>query len=260
MSYERYREMEKTHVCSMCGGELVTVWDAEGDCYRLCCGVDHTHNGFQQRLSPQKALQRGQADNVMGPGVQKDLEERAKRSETALSWLPRTDIATGQALGVAKIGELVLWAEQIGLTAHLGHVCLYFGEPYVTIDGYYYLLDKRKQGMTIGVRPMTKEERKAYKIWDEDYAWICKAWAGGEELAAIGVGIVTKEEIEKPSKRNPEEFRAPVVHDHPQRMAEKRAEWQLLRKLIPLEILEKAERAVTELEDKLEKEKREVKE
>jgi len=238
MEYEQMREMEKSHVCSECRSGLVTIWDDENDCYRLCCGRDHAHNGFQQGLSPTTALKRGQADKVIGPGAQKDLEDRAKRSETALSLLPRADIATGQALGIAKIGELVLWADNIALNAHLGHVCLYFGKPYVTIDGYYYLLDKVKQGMTIGTRPMNAEERKITQVNEGDHAWIAEAWEGDRKLPTIGVGIVTLGDIDEPSKRNPEEFRAPVVHNKPQRIAEKRAEWQLLRKLIPLEVKE----------------------
>jgi len=238
MNYDDMRKMEKTHVCTMCGGELVTIWDGENNCHRLCCGQDHTHNGFQQRLSPQKALQRGQADKVIQPGAQRDLEEMAKRSATALSLLPKEDIATKQALGIAKIGELVVWAESLGLNAHLGHVCLYHGEPYVTIDGYYYKLYKKLPGWSIGTRPMTQDERTDYAIQEGDFAFIAEAYQDNRILPGVGIGIVTKEEIDKPSKKTVGEFNAPVVHSHPQRMAEKRAEWQLLRKLIPLEVKE----------------------
>jgi len=238
MNYDEMRAMEKTHCCAVCGGELVTIWDDEGNCYRLCCGQDHTHNGFQQKLSPQKALQRGKADEVIGPGAQKDLEERAKRSESALSLLPIADVATGQTLGIAEIGKLVLWAEEIGLTAHLGHVCLYHGKPYVTIDGYYYKNYKRKKPYRIGVRPMTDEERLLWQIGDKDLAYIAEPWDGETKLPTTGFGLVSADEREEKSSRAPGQFRAPVVHGHPQRMAEKRAEWQLLRKLIPLELKE----------------------
>jgi len=236
MNYVDYRRMEKTHVCAMCGGELVTIWDDENTCYRLCCGPDHTHNGFQARLSPQKALQRGQADAVIQPGAQKDLEERAKRNETALSLLPKSDIATGQALGIAKIGELVVWAESLGLNAQLGHVCLYHGKPYVTIDGYYYLNNKRKKPYIIGTKPMDDVQMEAYALEQGSYGYLANAYIVGKILETVGIGIVTKDEGEAKSARDPGQFRAPVVHSHPQRMAEKRAEWQLLRKLIPLEV------------------------
>jgi len=238
MDYGDMKAMQTTHVCAMCGSELVLIWDGENNLHRLCCAADHTHNGFQQRLSPQKALQRGQADEVVRPGAQKDLEEMAKRGVTALSLIPKTDIATGRILDDPAQVSLILWAESLGLTAHLGHVCLYHGKPYVTIDGYYYLLNEFRPELTIGTRPMSKEERKAYQIDLEDYAWIAERFREGLKLPGVGIGIVTKDEGEAKSSRDPGQFRAPVVHSHPQRMAEKRAEWQLLRKLIPLEVKE----------------------
>lgn len=238
MKYDEMRAMEKTHVCAECSGELVTTWDGVLQDYYLACGRDKHHNGYQQRLSPTQALKRGEFDKVAGKGAQKDLEDRAKRSETALNLLPKADVATGQALGIAKIGELVLWGARIGLNAHLGHVCLYFGKPYVTIDGYYYLMSKEPTQLTVGTRPFNSNERKSYQIADGDYAWIAEAWLARDKLQTVGIGIVTQDEIEGKSIRHPDEFRAPVVHDHPQRMAEKRAEWQLFRKLIPLEVKE----------------------
>ena len=50
----------------------------------------------------------------------------------------------------------------------------------------------------------------------------------------MGLGIVTQEEITELSKKKPGQLRSPIAAKFPQRMAEKRAEWQLLRKLIPL--------------------------
>lgn len=238
MSYEEMRAREKTHVCAMCGGELVTIWDGEASVHRLCCGRDHTHNGFKQRLSPQKALQRGKADEVIGPGAQKELEERAASSWTALRLLPREDLGNRKELGIVEISALVSWAENLGLNAYLGHICLFYGKPYPTIDGYYYLNSRRQPPFHIGTRPMTDEEKIAFMIEDATHAFIAEAWLGEEKLPETGVGYVTRDEQEEKSERHPEQFRSPVVHGHPQRMAEKRAEWQLLRKLIPLEVKE----------------------
>lgn len=251
MNYEEMREMEKSHVCSECHGELTTIWDGENEVHRLCCGVNHTHNGFQRRLGTQQALQRGQLDKELGSGAQKDLEERARRSEAALSLLPKEDIATKKALTIMDIGELVTWADRIALSAHLGHVCLYHGKPYVTIDGYYYLLNKQKRDMFIGTRPMSGQERIDYEVPEGDFAWVAESWQGKRKLPTVGIGIVTGEELTTKSLRNPEHYAAPVVHSHPQRMAEKRAEWQLLRKLLPLEVLDEAWRTIRTLEDEL---------
>jgi len=238
MNYEEMRVMEKTHVCAECLAPLVTAWDSENNCHRLCCGPNHGHNGFERILSPQQALQRGKADEVIQPGAQKDLEERAKRSETALRLLPKEDLGDGRALGIAEIGQLVLWSESVDLNAHLGHVCLFHGKPYVTIDGYYYLNNRQKQPYRVETRPMTLEEKTAYMIEEAAYAYIARAWLRDKLLPDTGIGYVPKDEVDEKSKRHPDQWRSPIVHGHPQRIAEKRAEWQLLRKLIPLEVKE----------------------
>ena len=238
MEYDELRAMEKTHICAQCGGEPVTVHDFDNDCWRLACGNDKTHNGFKRRQSVTTALKRGEADEAIQPGAQKDLEDRAKRSETALSLLPAQDIATKRALGIVEIEGLILFANTLGLSAYLGHVCLYHGKPYIGIDGYYYLNNKRHHPYRIAARPMSKEEKITYMIEKATHAYIAEAWLDGERVATHGIGYVTTSEINEKSERNPEHFRAPVVHNHPQRMAEKRAEWQLLRKLIPLEFKE----------------------
>ena len=238
MEYEEMRAMEKTHVCAVCQGELVTVWDAEGDCHRLCCGSDHTHNGITKRQGAQQLLARGRLDDVAGKGAQASLERLAKEHPERFDLLARKDIHTTQALTQAQIEALVTFAESLGLNAYLGHVCIYYSKPYISIDGYYYLNNQRKKPYRIGTRAMAQGERVAYSVGDEDLACIAEAWLDVEKLPTTGTGIVTKEEIEGKSTKHPDEFRAPVVHSHPQRMAEKRAEWQLLRKLIPLEVKE----------------------
>ena len=144
------------------------------------------------------------------------------------------DVATGSNLSPAQIQELVAFAGSVGLMAYLGHVCLYFGKPYVTIDGYYYRKATNHLPFAVSCLPMTDEERKSYQVTEGSHAFIARALsAGGDELNR-GVGIITPEEMSEKSARNPEHFAAPLLHDKPQRMAEKRAEWQLLRKMIPL--------------------------
>ena len=238
MEYEQMRAMEKSHVCAMCGSELVTIRDSENSVNRLACGKDKTHNGFKRRRSATERLAQGELDAVAGPGVQKDIEALAQRQQERFNMLPKADIATARALGLAEIEGVVTWANMIGLNAYLGHVCLYFGKPYTTIDGYYYLNNKRGEPYVIGTRTATANERKEYLIEEGWYCSIAEAWLLQEKIATIGVGIVTTDEKDVPSAKTPGQFRAPVVHLHPQRMAEKRAEWQLLRKLIPLEVKE----------------------
>lgn len=235
MQYEEMRAMEKTHLCAQCGSNLVTIWDQDFGEYELVCAADHHHTGYQRVLSVNEDLARGTLGDKLGKGGQKGLEKMAEAGAPALSKMPEKDIATGEPIAGDKGLALVQWATKLNLKPYLGHVCLYFGKPYVTIDGYYYLNNKRDDPYRVGTRPMNNDERRYYAIADGDVAWLGEAWLGDYQLPTTGLGIVTKEEVEGKSTRNPEGFRAPVVHGHPQRMAEKRAEWQLLRKLIPLE-------------------------
>ena len=235
MEYEEMRRMEKTHVCAQCDCNLVTIWNRSLKHYSLVCAQNRTHHGYKPIPSLSQALARGQGDKLLGEGAQKDLEKMAAEGAPALSKLPEKDIATGNLIPRDKILALIDWGTKLTLKPNLGHVCLYYGKPYVTIDGYYYLNNKREKPYVISTRPMSEIERRTYQVGEDDHTWIAEGKDKEGNVYGIGLGIVTREEIEGRSGRKPEEFRAPVVHDHPQRMAEKRAEWQLLRKLIPLE-------------------------
>ena len=235
MEYEEMKGMIRTHCCSQCQAPLTIIWSQALNDYSLVCARDHEHQSYMRILSLDDALARGEVDKYLGKGVQNDWEKMAAEGASALSRLPEKDIATGEIIAKEKLSALVAWGIRLGLKPYLGHVCLYFGKPYVTVDGYYYLMSKEPTQLTIGTRPLNADERQQFQVADGDLAWLAEAYLGNEKLATTGLGIVTKEEIEGKSTRKPEEFRAPVVHGHPQRMAEKRAEWQLLRKLIPLE-------------------------
>ena len=235
MDFSEMRRMEETHCCTQCGMPLVTKWDSDLEGYYLACGTDPHHEGYKRLTSANQTVVRGKANELLGSGAQEDLEKTLQKRSTGISLMSVKDIATSEPIPRDKLGELITWAGTLNLKPYLGHVCLYFGKPYVTIDGYYYLLHKRARSITIGCRPLNIKERQAMQIPEGDHAWLAEAWELLYKMATTGLGIVTKEEIEGKSERRPDQFRAPVVHDHPQRMAEKRAEWQLLRKLIPLE-------------------------
>ena len=235
MEFDEMRRMEMTHTCAQCDSPLVITWDMVSDCHQLVCSKDLKHQGYKEVSTAGRALARGEMDKHLGPGAQKEMERQAAEGAPALSWLHDKDIATGADLRPDQLLGLIIWAESLGFNPNLGHVCLYFSNPYVTIDGYYFKLTREHPDIKVGTRPLTREERDERQIPEGDHAWIAETWEKGEKLPTTGLGIVTQEEVEGKSTRRPDEFRAPVVHGHPQRMAEKRAEWQLLRKLIPLE-------------------------
>jgi len=238
MDYHQMRDMEKTHCCAQCRGALVTIWDKNLSQYRLVCGIDRSHEGYQSILSPHDQARRGEIDESFAGVTPANVEPSTEAGEQLLGRVLDRDLGSGEVIPRNKVLALVKWADSLGLKAYLGHVCLYHGRPYITIDGYYYLNRKLKQPYTIGVRPATDEERKLHRVAEGDYCYIAEAWAERQKLPTTGLGIVTSDEIDAKAKGKPDQYRAPVVHQHPQRMAEKRAEWQLLRKLNPLDTKE----------------------
>lgn len=235
MEYEQMKAMLETHCCAQCEEPLSLIWNGDADDYTLRCGTDQSHRGYKPVPSVSQALARGQADKLVGKGAQKDLEQAVAKAGHPLSMMSDKDIATGELIARDRFIALVTWGESLGLRPYLGHICLYFGKPYVTIDGYYYKLNKNKTPIRVGTRPLTVDERQQFQIPEGAHAWLAEGWLGDTKLPTTGLGIVTQDEIEGKSVKHPDQWRAPIAHAKPQRMAEKRAEWQLLRKLVPLD-------------------------
>jgi hypothetical protein len=235
MEYEQLKAMLESHCCTQCEAPLSLIWDGKTSEYALVCGTDRSHQGYKSLGSASQAIARGQGDKLLGKGGQTDMEKQLARATHPMSMLPLKDLGSNNDLTGAQVASLVQWAESLGLKAYLGHVCLYYGKPYRTIDGLYYTLATRKTPVAVGTRPLSEAERASYMISEGAYAWLAEGWLDTTKIPTTGLGIVTREETEAKSEKKPEHFRAPIAHDHPQRMAEKRAEWQLLRKLVPLE-------------------------
>ena len=234
ITYEMLRAAEKTHVCAQCGANLVTIWDDAQAISKLVCSKTNSHRGAKEILSDTQVVKRGELDTVSGPGAQADIEKAIQQGGGVKTLLADADIATGKILTSQQILGLIKFADSLDLRAFLGHVCLYRGLPYVTIDGYYYRKHAMRLGFAVLTDPMTTQERQSYQVGEGDHAFLARAMTlGGDEIGR-GIGIVTKEEMNEKSRRDPSKFSAPVVHDKPQRMAEKRAEWQLLKKMVPL--------------------------
>ena len=234
--YRNCRAFEKTHVCAQCGGILVTIYNDTKKDWINACGEDKTHAGIKRRLSEAEVVKRGELDKERGTGAQQGMEKFYETQMRRSPLMPTEDVATRVVLSPVQIKSLEIFADTIRLKAFLGHVCLYHGKPYITIDGYYYLKNKLGLPFAVITAPMTLAERKSYMIGEGDHAYLARAITSGGDTLNTGIGIVTLEEMETKSKKNPESFAAPVVHNKPQIMAEKRAEWQLLQKMISLRV------------------------
>lgn len=235
LTREEMTAMVETHVCAKCDTGLIMVWNSLRSEYELVCAHNRTHQGYRQKTSFTRDLARGKAEEILGPGGQELVETRYDKEPRKSPLLNKEDLGNNQLLRPEQMVLMITWAEHLGLKAYLGHVCIYYGNPYVTIDGYYYEFNKRKLDLRIETRPLNNEERTTYKVGEDDHAWIAGAFDKDGHLVNSGLGVVTKDELEGKSDKNIDQYRAPVAHAHPQRMAEKRAEWQLLRKIIPLD-------------------------
>jgi len=157
--------------------------------------------------------------------LEQDVTQKEKESFPAIY-----EASTGNLLPVEQRRQLVLWAKRRGLNAHLGHVCLYFGHPWITIDGWYYLFRKTFPGGDLITRPLTESERIEFSIGKDIHAWRADTYerAGGWHLA-MGYGYAR-------SGEEPLAAKSAVEPKWPWRMAEKRAEEDALRKTVPLDI------------------------
>ena len=124
-------------------------------------------------------------------------------------------------------------ARTYGFDPIMGELTIFQGRPYVSIDGRYR--KARDTGKLDGVktRPASKEEREAWSIPIEDYFFKAEVFVKGCAYPFEGWGRVRAKERNDKGEYKP-------VDTNPQRMAEKRAEAQALRKgfSIPLPSLE----------------------
>ena len=74
------------------------------------------------------------------------MEQHKAQSGTAtLSLVPAVDLGTGELLKKELLDALVLYAVKYHLDPERSHVCLMYGKPYITLDGY--LFHARRSGI-----------------------------------------------------------------------------------------------------------------
>ena len=119
-----------------------------------------------------------------------------------------------------------------GFDPLMGEISIYQGRPFISIDGRYRKAQETGQLDGVETRPATRQERTDWGIPDGDLFFHCDVWKKGCSHSFPGKGRVKKEEMQGSPH-------LPIVKN-PQRMAEKRAEAQALRKAfhIPLPSIE----------------------
>lgn len=216
--YDKLKEMADTQLCAEHKLPLEVAWHAGEDDYVLLCSKGHYPDAVTPKETEIQAMRR--SANIALP--------------IGAFALPDTDLGSKAALTVQQQRALVDYARHYGLDAYRGHVCIMYGKPYIGIDGYLYKANKSKRPYRMPSRPMTDEERTQYQVGDKDIAWLCELDTLAPASYHIGIGIVRAEELTEEAKGKPGQLRYPVVAAHPQLLAQKRAEWQALRRGFPI--------------------------
>ena len=162
------------------------------------------------------------------------MQEDKQPTAVTMGGIPAADLGTGELLAPEVVKVLVGYAQRYGLDPYRGHVVLMYGKPYFTIDAYLYHANKENIPYSLESRPLDEDELKGFKAKENAHTWLSKVKyiKTGQEF--VGYGVVTEEEMTAKSPRDANKLRSPVVAAHPWQLAQKRAEWQALRRAFPI--------------------------
>ena len=234
--YSWCQDIAQSHACSEHPDlSLVVAWDKEQG-WVIRCGGGHFPTLLQRLMSYTEEFKHGEPVPI---AIVNKIERRLGIMENELDkkqgeQTPRLPAIYEASDGSMVRGDLRLaaieYARAVGLIPELGHVCLYFGKPWVTIDGWYYRFRQKFPEGRIASEPLPIEARQALHLEDDLQAWTAAAYDkdSGNRLS-IGYGYAR--EGEEPLAR-----KSAVEPRWPWRLAEKRAEEDALRKVVPLEI------------------------
>lgn len=216
--YEGLKILAEENECAEHKQPLTVAWDDKSACHYLRCGKGHAATSVVK----------------IATEIEKIKQGAVFARENITAFLPRRDLGSGQDLTEQQKNLIIAYAHKYGLDPYRGHVVLMFGQPYIGLDGYLWHAHQTNVPYKMGARPMTPDERELYTVADGDYAWICTGSKNDVECKDPGIGIVGKDELTEMSTKTPGQLRYPIVAKHPQLLAQKRAEWQWLRRWFPI--------------------------
>lgn len=215
---EELEQICKSHVCPEHGPKLVVAWHAGENNYVIRCGERHFPEEVTQELTPTREFKQGKRPAV----------------DNLFNLLPSADLATGEVLSPIIVQGIIGYANKYGLDPYRGHVVVMYGEPYIGLDGYLYHANKTGIPYSLTGKPLSKEQREVFLVEAGAHAWLSTVERLDTKQTFIGLGIVTMEEMTEESKKKPGQLRSPVVAAHPWQLAQKRAEWQAMRRAFPI--------------------------
>ena len=238
--YDYLKALAEINECAEHGTPLVVAVHPTDAQYVLRCGENHYPDTIRRIPSLTEEYKQGTlpsgpvAENVKKRSRQKAMSTNKQLQTSVLGELPKADLATGEMLAPEQVHALMVYARKYALDPYRGHVVIMYGKPYIGLDGYLYHAVSTKKPFRLESRPLTIAERTDYQVQEGDHAWIAYVNINDGEGLFSGLGIVTKEEMEAKSTKHPEQLRSPVVAAHPWQLAQKRAEWQALRRAFPI--------------------------
>ena len=238
--YEYLKSLAKFNMCAEHKKPLEVAWDGIRNSYVLRCGEGHYPDAITRQLSLTQEYKAGEElPEPIKSNVEKSIRRRSMqqgKQPTAITFagVPATDLATGELLLPEQVKALMDYAYKYHLDPARGHVVLMYGKPYFTIDGYLYHATQSGRSYSLRARPLTKEEEEQYKVGPTDHAWVAELTFTDTGSIFTGLGIVTYDEMTVKSTKQPDKLRSPVVAAHPWQLAQKRAEWQALRRGFPI--------------------------
>jgi len=223
---EMLRAADAGYLCAECQGRLVVAW---GGAYNhngwiLRCGNSYQHKGVTRHDV--------KYETKIREGLSMDSTALTKLDEKQMA--ARIDMAKfPQDLTVADKRLLTQVAISYGFDPLMKEVSIYQGNAYVSIDGRYRKAQESGKLDGVATRPATEQERMEWGIPAGDYFFRAEVRVTGAAFPFVGWGRVFEREVSGGKGFKP-------VETNPQRMAEKRAEAQALRKAfhIPLPSLE----------------------
>ena len=238
--YDFLKNIASHNVCAKCKAPLEVAWLAKENSYALGCGQHGYIDVVTRQLSLTEEYKAGEElPGFIEDNVKKGMRRRAMTQDKQvipfeLGGIRPADLATGELLLPEQAQALVDYAHKYSLDPMRGHVCLMYGKPYITIDGYLFHAKKEGTPYTLSSRPLTDDERATYQIPEGAHAWISEVILNGKGRSFTGLGVLTQEEMTAKSTKNPNQLRSPVAAAYPWQLAQKRADWQSLRRAFPI--------------------------
>jgi len=238
--YEKLKDLAKYNVCFEHHTPLEVAWYGAEKCWVLRCDTCGYPDTLTRQLSLTEEFKAGAPlPELIEDNIKKGIRRRAmeygkKPFGLTVGGVPGVDLATGEVLPEEAIKALVQYAARYHLDPSRGHVVFMYRNPYITIDGYLYHARQQGRPYSLNARPMTTEEEKVYKIGVTDHGWLAEVIFTEDGSKFTGTGIVTYDEMTARSSKDETKLRSPVVAAHPWQLAQKRAEWQALRRAFPI--------------------------